>query len=106
LGVFYDAQVDRDRSVKVQRLLRGRVVRVIGGPLLIVARCVLGVAVVWVTFLELALTLLVKVGPGGYTGEDGDYALWRDLMPWTIGLWIVVVALIVRRVRRHRAGRT
>jgi hypothetical protein len=73
--------------------------------LLVAVQCVLVVVVAYATFLELALTFLAKVGSGGYTGEDGDYALWRDLMSWTVGLWIVVFALVVRRVRRRRAGR-
>jgi SAM-dependent methyltransferase len=92
--VLYDAGV----------VERDRVARAIRRALLITVACLFVLIVAGATFLELCLTLLVKVGPGGYTGEDDDHTAWLHLMPWTIGLWTVVLALIVRRVRRRRAG--
>ena len=85
---------------------RGRVARVIRRALLITIACLFVLTVAGATFLELCLTFLVKVGPGGYTGYDDDHALWLDLMPWTIGMWIGILALIVRRARRRRTGRS
>ena len=104
--MLYDARVDRAGAARAQQLLHSRVARVVGRVLRIAAVCVLVLAVASATLLELVLTLLVKVGTGVYTGEDSDHAMWLALMPWTIGLWVVVVSLVVRQVHRHRTGRT
>lgn len=56
--------------------------------MLIAVQCMLVLAFAWATFLELALTLPVKVGPGGYTGEDSDHAMCLDRMPWPYQLLV------------------
>jgi hypothetical protein len=68
--------------------------------LLIAAQLGLGLLACLLGFLELALTFLVFIGPGGYTGEDDDRATWHAFLPWTIGLWLVVIALIIYHVGR------
>ncbi|HEV3172312.1 MAG TPA: hypothetical protein VGZ32_18340 [Actinocrinis sp.] len=83
--------------------LHGRVPRGMARALRIAALSAFIAGLAVMTFLESALTLLIQGGPDSYTGEDSDYAAWRAFMPWTIGLWIVAVALVVHRVRRRRS---